>query len=46
MRLVMRLTDEANAFIAQAEPWKLAKQEETLQEAHQACSIALNILRF
>ena len=28
--------DQANAFVAQEEPWKLVKQQETLQQAHKS----------
>ncbi|WP_299494344.1 methionine--tRNA ligase [uncultured Shewanella sp.] len=45
MREIMALADLANAFVAEAAPWQLIKQEETQAQAHQVCSHALNLFR-
>ncbi|MCG9697001.1 methionine--tRNA ligase [Shewanella sp. Isolate11] len=45
MREIMALADIANAYVADAAPWQLVKQEETQEEAHQVCSNALNLFR-
>ncbi|RYV01286.1 methionine--tRNA ligase [Shewanella sp. OPT22] len=45
MREIMALADIANAYVADMEPWKLVKAEETLEQTHQVCSNALNLFR-
>ncbi|WP_299789253.1 methionine--tRNA ligase [uncultured Shewanella sp.] len=45
MREIMALADIANAYVADAAPWQLIKQEEKQDEAHQVCSNALNLFR-
>ncbi|QJQ99286.1 methionine--tRNA ligase [Halomonas sp. PGE1] len=45
MRRVMELADEANTYIADAEPWVLAKQEGREQEVLDICSVGLNLFR-
>ncbi|WP_298769980.1 methionine--tRNA ligase [uncultured Shewanella sp.] len=45
MREIMALADLANAYVAEAAPWQLIKQEETQTQAHQVCSHALNLFR-
>ncbi|MFB9145499.1 methionine--tRNA ligase [Halomonas alkalicola] len=45
MRRVMELADEANTYIADAEPWVLAKQEGREQEVVDICSVGLNLFR-
>ncbi|MDR5866014.1 methionine--tRNA ligase [Halomonas koreensis] len=45
MRKVMELADEANAYIAEAEPWVLAKQEGREQEVLDICSVGINLFR-
>jgi methionyl-tRNA synthetase len=45
MRKVMELADEANTYIADAEPWVLAKQEGREQEVLDICSVGLNLFR-
>ncbi|MCL1123447.1 methionine--tRNA ligase [Shewanella surugensis] len=45
MREIMALADLANAFVAEAAPWQLIKQEESQERAHQVCSHALNLFR-
>ncbi|MBM7074274.1 methionine--tRNA ligase [Shewanella sp. 202IG2-18] len=45
MREIMALADIANAYVAEMEPWKLVKAEETLEQTHQVCSNALNLFR-
>ena len=44
-RLVMALADQANAFVEQAEPWKLKKEEGKEREGQDVCTIALNLFR-
>ena len=41
----MALADQANAFVEQAEPWKLKKEEGREQEVQDVCTIALNLFR-
>ncbi|MDW7746889.1 methionine--tRNA ligase [Halomonas sp.] len=45
MRLVMELADEANTYIAEAEPWVLAKQPGREQEVLEICSVGINLFR-
>ncbi|GLP98091.1 methionine--tRNA ligase [Paraferrimonas sedimenticola] len=45
MREVMALADMANAYIAEQAPWKLAKDDATLEQAHQVCTLALSIFK-
>lgn len=45
MREIMALADLANAYVAEAAPWQLIKQEETQAQAHEVCSHALNLFR-
>ena len=45
MREIMALADIANAYVAEMEPWKLVKTEETQAQTHQVCSNALNLFR-
>ena len=45
MREIMALADIANAYVAEMEPWKLVKAEETQAQTHQVCSNALNLFR-
>ncbi|WP_299006682.1 methionine--tRNA ligase [uncultured Shewanella sp.] len=45
MREIMALADLANAYVAEAAPWQLIKQEDTQAQAHQVCSHALNLFR-
>lgn len=45
MREIMRLTDMANQYIADKEPWVLIKDEQTLIEAHTVCTTALNAFK-
>ncbi|MGL4476476.1 MAG: methionine--tRNA ligase [Shewanella sp.] len=45
MREIMALADIANAYVADAAPWQLVKQEDQQQQAHQVCSNALNLFR-
>ena len=45
MREIMALADIANAYVADAAPWQLVKQEDKQEEAHQVCSNALNLFR-
>ncbi|WNK19000.1 methionine--tRNA ligase [Halomonas piscis] len=45
MRRVMELADEANTYIAEAEPWVLAKQHGRDQEVLDICSVGINLFR-
>ncbi|SEL47034.1 methionine--tRNA ligase [Halomonas daqiaonensis] len=45
MRRVMELADEANTYIAEAEPWVLAKQQGREQEVLEICSVGINLFR-
>ncbi|KXS39032.1 MAG: methionyl-tRNA synthetase [Halomonadaceae bacterium T82-2] len=45
MRKVMELADEANTYIAEAEPWVLAKQEGREQAVLDICSVGINLFR-
>ena len=45
MREIMALADVANAYVADAAPWQLIKDEAKQEEAHQVCSNALNLFR-
>ncbi|WP_136064058.1 methionine--tRNA ligase [Modicisalibacter radicis] len=45
MRRIMELADEANAYIAEAEPWVLAKQKGREQEVLDICSVGINLFR-
>ncbi|WP_426417326.1 methionine--tRNA ligase [Aestuariirhabdus sp. LZHN29] len=45
IREIMALADKANAYIAEKEPWALAKQEGTQQEVTEICSVGINLFR-
>ncbi|MDZ7851949.1 MAG: methionine--tRNA ligase [Halomonas sp.] len=45
MRRVMELADEANTYIAEAEPWVLVKQPGREQEVLEICSVGINLFR-
>ncbi|KMT64196.1 methionine--tRNA ligase [Catenovulum maritimum] len=45
IREIMALADKANQFIAEQAPWVLAKNEETKEQAHQVCSMGINLFR-
>ena len=42
---IMALADKANAYIANEEPWKLAKNDDTKERAHQVCSLGINMFK-
>lgn len=42
---IMALADKANTFIANEEPWKLVKNEDTKERAHQVCSLGINMFK-
>ena len=42
---IMTLADKANAYIANEEPWKLAKNDDTKERAHQVCSLGINMFK-
>ena len=45
IREIMALADKANQFIDNAAPWVLIKDESKQEEAHQVCSLGLNLFR-
>ena len=45
LREIMKLTDAANGFVAEAAPWVVAKDETRDAELHQICSDALEMFR-
>jgi methionyl-tRNA synthetase len=45
MRRVMELADEANTYIAEKEPWVVAKQQGRDQEVLEICSVGINLFR-
>lgn len=45
MRLILELADNANQFVEHAQPWKLAKDEEKVDELRDTVTIALNLFR-
>lgn len=45
MRKIMELADEANTYIADKEPWALAKQEGRDSEVLDICSVGINLFR-
>src|SRR5690554_4982508 len=45
VRKIMELADEANLYIAEKEPWVLAKQAGREQEVLDICSVGINLFR-
>lgn len=45
MRRIMALADQANAYIADAEPWVLVKDESRLAEVQAVCTQGINLFR-
>ncbi|WP_105255598.1 methionine--tRNA ligase [Pseudoalteromonas sp. T1lg75] len=45
VRTIMALADKANQYIDAQAPWVLAKNEDTAQQAHEVCSVGLNLFR-
>ncbi|RUR36619.1 methionine--tRNA ligase [Vreelandella populi] len=45
MRKIMELADEANTYIADKEPWALAKQDGRDEEVLEICSVGINLFR-
>ncbi len=45
VRQIASLADLANQYIAEKAPWQLMKQTDTHNEAHEVCSLALNLFR-
>jgi methionyl-tRNA synthetase len=45
VREIMTLADRANQYIDEKKPWALAKDEARAQEAHEVCSVGLNLFR-
>jgi len=45
IREIMALADKANQFIDTNAPWVLIKNEDTQEQAHQVCSLGINLFR-
>jgi len=45
LREIMKLTDAANAYVAEAAPWVVAKDDSKAAELHTICSNALEMFR-
>lgn len=45
IREIMKLADYANSWIAEKEPWKLAKREDQMLEVQSICVIGINLFR-
>lgn len=45
MRDIMKLADRANEYIADKEPWQLAKDESKADEVHDVCSMGIHLFR-
>lgn len=45
IREIMALADQANQYIAEKEPWVLAKQEGSEQQVQDVCSVGINLFR-
>ncbi len=45
VREIMALADKANQYIDAKAPWVLAKDESTLEQAHEVCSVGLNLFK-
>ncbi|WP_223669239.1 methionine--tRNA ligase [Kangiella shandongensis] len=45
VKQIMALADKANAYIANEEPWKLVKNDDTRERAHQVCSLGINMFK-
>ena len=45
VRQIASLADLANQYIAEKAPWQLMKQTDKHNEAHEVCSLALNLFR-
>lgn len=45
MRSIMSLADKANQYIAEKEPWALAKEENKLPEVQNICTLSINLFR-
>jgi len=45
LREIMKQTDVANGYVAEAEPWVMAKDEDKTDDLHRVCSTALEMFR-
>lgn len=45
IKLIMGLADRANEYINDHKPWSLVKDENSLQKAHDVCTVSLNLFR-
>lgn len=45
MKSIMELADQANQMIDAEKPWRLIKNSDSIQQAHDVCSLGLNLFR-
>lgn len=45
MREIMSIADQANQYIALEQPWQLIKEDGKESQAHQVCSVAINLFK-
>lgn len=45
IREIMSLTDEANRYIDEKKPWQLIKNPNTARQAHEVCTLGLNLFK-
>lgn len=45
MKTIMELADQANQMIDAEKPWLLVKSSDSIQRAHEVCSLGLNLFR-
>ena len=45
MKCIMELADQANQMIDTEKPWLLVKNSDSIQHAHEVCSLGLNLFR-
>ena len=45
MKSIMELADQANQMIDAEKPWLLIKNSDSIQRAHEVCSLGLNLFR-
>lgn len=45
IRAIMALADKANQYIAEQEPWSLAKDESKLPQVQDVCTLSINLFR-
>ena len=45
LRVISRIADDANQYIAYVKPWELAKNPASMGQLHEVCTVSLNIFR-